>query len=53
MVPYKASLNQGLDGAEHVPTMQVSGKELSWTSAPLKTADGKGAFAKQTFERLE
>jgi hypothetical protein len=50
---YNASLNQAWTGTERVQTMQVSGKVLTWTSAPFKTSDGKEAIATITFERLE
>ena len=50
---YTASTNQVFTGTERATRVQVSGKVLTWTSAPFKTADGKEAFAIITFERLE
>src|SRR5262249_8173303 len=50
---YTASSNQAWAGTERVPAVQVSGKVLTWTSAPFKTREGKDAIATATFERLE
>jgi hypothetical protein len=52
-VLYTASANQAWTGTERATTVQVSGKELTWTSAPFKTLDAKDAIATITFERLE
>jgi hypothetical protein len=38
---------------ERVQTLQISGKVLTWTSAPFKMADGKEAVAIFTYERVE
>jgi lipocalin-like protein len=50
---YNASTNQAFTGTKRVQTMQVSGKVLTWTSAPFKDDNGKDAIATITFERLE
>jgi hypothetical protein len=50
---YNASTNQAWTGTERVQTMQVSGKVLTWTGAPIRTLDGKDAIVTLTFERLE
>lgn len=50
---YTASTIQVFTGTERTSTVQVSGKVLTWTSAPFKAADGKDAFATITLERLE
>jgi hypothetical protein len=50
---YHTVSNQVWTGTERVQTMQVSGKVLTWTSAPFKTAAGMEVIATFTFERLE
>jgi len=50
---YNASFNQAWTGTERVQTMQVSGKVLTWTGAPIKTNDGKDAISTAAFERFE
>lgn len=50
---YGSSANQAWTGAERTQSMEVSGKPLTWTSGPIKAADGKDAVATFTFERLE
>ena len=50
---YANSANQAWTGVERTQTMEVSGKTLTWTSGPIKSADGKDAVATFTFERLE
>jgi len=50
---YNATTNQAWTGTERVHTMQVSGKVLTWTSAPLPDQSGKNVIAILTFERLE
>jgi hypothetical protein len=50
---YTASTNQVFTGTERSQTGQVSGKVLTLTSAPFKTAEGKDAIADITYERLE
>ena len=50
---FNASSFQAWTGTERVQTMQVSGKVLTWASAPFKTGEGKDAVATVTFERLE
>ena len=53
IVLYTASTNQVFTGTERAQTGQVSGKVLTLTSAPLKTAEGKDEIAEITYERLE
>ena len=52
-VHYDTSANQVFTGQQRVGTMQVSGKQLTWTTTPFKTAAGKDVIATFTFERLE
>jgi hypothetical protein len=50
---YDGSWNQAWIGTERVQTLQISGKVLTWTSAPFKMADGREAVAIFTYERVE
>ena len=50
---YTNSTNQVFTGTERAQTGQVSGKALTWTSAPFKNAEGKDVVAIFTYERLE
>jgi hypothetical protein len=50
---YDNSWNQAWTGTERIQTMQINGKVLTWTSAPLKAPDGKEVVAVFTYERLE
>ena len=50
---YDGSWNQAWIGTERVQTLQISGKVLTWTSAPFKMADGREAVAIFTYERDE
>jgi hypothetical protein len=49
---HTASSIQAWTGTERVTTVQMSGKTMTWTSAPFKTADGE-VIGTYTFERLE
>ena len=50
---YDGSWNQAWTGTERVQTLQISGKVLTWTSAPFKLAGDKDAVAIFTYERAE
>lgn len=50
---YTDSTNQVFTGTERAQTAQVSGKVMTWTSAPFKNAEGKDVVAIFTYERLE
>ena len=50
---YDGSWNQAWTGTERVQALQISGKVLTWTSAPFKVAGDKDAVAIFTYERAE
>jgi len=50
---YTVSINQVFTGTERSQTGQLTGKVLTLTSPPFKTADGKEVTAEIAYERLE